>query len=154
MISPETLRRYPFFRGLSHDQLVSIAMIATEETYLPGVTLFQKGMTADVLYFLKEGSVDLYFPTKGKKSQKIPDEILVSEVNPGEPFSLSALIEPFILTLTGRTARPCQVIQIEAKPLRALFRSDKRMAYLLTHQATKAVIERLDATRVQLAAWA
>jgi CRP-like cAMP-binding protein len=155
MISPESLRRYPFFGGLTHAQLVSIAIIATQETYPAGVTLFQKGLTADTLYFLEEGGIDLYYPTKGKKPLKFPEEILVSEVNPGEPFSISALIEPFILTSTSRTAKPSRIIQIEAKPLRALFRTDKRLAYLLTQQATKAVIERLDATRVQLAAaWA
>ncbi len=152
MISPESLRRYPFFGGLTDAQLASIAMIATQETYPAGVTLFQKGLTADALYFLEEGSIDLYYPAQGKNPSRSPDGILVSEVNPGEPFSISALIEPYILTSTARAAKPSRVIKIEAKPLRALFKTDKRMAYLLTQQATKAAIERLDATRVQLAA--
>ncbi len=152
MISPESLRRYPFFGNLTHAQLASIAMIATQETYPAGVTLFEKGLAAETLYFLEEGGIDLYYPAKGKKS---PKEILVSEINPGEPFSISALIEPFILTSTARTAKPSRIIQIEARALRALFRTDKHLAYLLTQQATKAAVERLDATRVQLAAaWA
>jgi len=152
MISPESLRRYPFFGGLTNDQLVSVAMIATEETYPAGAILCQKGQTADKLFFLKEGSVDLYYPEKGKKSPKFPEGIPISEVNPGEPFAISALIDPYILTFTAKVARPIQVIQIEAKPLRTLFKKDKRLAYLLTLQATKAAIERLDVTRVQLAA--
>ena len=155
MISPESLRRYPFFGGLTQSQLASIAMIATQETYPAGVTLFQKGLSADTLYFLEEGSIDLYYPAQGKNPSSSPDGILVSEVNPGEPFSISALIEPYVLTSTARAAKTSRVIQIEAKSLRALFKADKRMGYLLTQQATKAAIERLDATRVQLAAaWA
>ncbi len=152
MISPESLRRYPFFGGLTQAQLASIAMIATQETYPAGATLFEKGLTADTLYFLEEGSIDLYYPVKGKNPSKFPEGILISEINPGEPFSISALIEPYILTSTARAAKTSQVIKIESKSLRALFKTDKHMGYLLTQQATKAAIERLDATRVQLAA--
>ncbi len=36
MISPELLRRYPFFGTLSEEQLRQIAMIAEEQTYEAG----------------------------------------------------------------------------------------------------------------------
>lgn len=155
MISPESLRRYPFFGGLSQTQLALIAMIAAEETFPAGTTLFEKGMPAEELYILEEGNIDLYCTAKGKKPLKFPDGLSVCEVNPGEAFSFSALIEPYVLTSTARTARPSRVIKIEAKALRALFKSDRRMGYLLIQQATRAAFERLEATRVQLAAaWA
>lgn len=152
MISPESLRRYPFFGGLSQSQLAAIAMIASEETYPAGGTLFQKGGPADKLYILVEGSIDLFYPAKTKKTARFPEGIPVSEVNPGEVFSISALIEPYVLTSTARAANSSRVIQIEAKDLRALFRSDRRMGYLLINQATRTALERLEATRVQLAA--
>ncbi len=155
MISPESLRRYPFFGGLTQAQLASIAMIATQETYPAGATVFEKGMPADTLFFLEEGSIDLYYPAKGKDPSKFPQGILVSEINPGEPFSISALIEPYVIISTARAAKTSRVIKIEAKALRARFKNDRHMAYLLTQQAARVVSERLDATRVQLAAaWA
>ena len=76
----------------------------------------------------------------------------MNEVNPGDPFGVAALIEPYIYTSTARTAKSSQVIQIAATPLRLLFDTDKRLAYLFTRLATKTEVELLDAARVQLAA--
>ncbi len=155
MISPESLRFYTFFGGLSNDQLQAIAMIATEETYTADSTLFEMGRPADKLYFLKEGCIDLYYASGEAISSHFPLGIPVGEVCPGEAFSISSLIEPYTLSSTARVAQPSRVIEIDAKALRTLFKKDKQLAYLLTKQAAQAVRGRLDATRVQLAAaWA
>lgn len=154
MISPELLRQYPFFRSLSDAELREISMIAQEEIISSGVTLFQKGAPADALYFLQEGRVELYYATPGAASN-VEKGILVGEINIGEPFSISALIEPHVLSSTAYIARTSRIIKIDALALRALFEKNRHMAYLLTYQATKAAIERLYATRIQLAAaWA
>ena len=155
MISAELLRQYPFFRSLSDTELRTIAMIAEKETIPEGVTLFQKGEPADALYFLQEGRVELYYAAPGATSSKVEKGILVGEINIGEPFSISALIEPHLLSSTAYVARPSQIIKIDALALRSLFEKNRHMAYLLTYQAAKSAIERLYATRVQLAAaWA
>lgn len=152
MISPEFLRFYPFFGGLTNAQLQAIAIIANEEKYPAETTLFEMGLPADKLYFLVDGCIDLYYTPREKTLSAFPNGIPVGEVNPGEAFSISALIEPYVLSSTARVAKPSRVIQIDAKALRKLFKSDQRMAYLLTKQAAQAVRARLDAARVQLAA--
>jgi CRP-like cAMP-binding protein len=155
MISPELLRNYPFFRLLDDAQLRAIAIIAKEETVGAGETLFHEGEPARALFFLKDGSIDLYYKLGVVVPSDLSKSISVGEINPGEPFSISALIEPYILSATARVSKPCHIIKIEAEALRALFVKDQRMAYLLTYQAAKAVIERLHTTRIQLAAvWA
>jgi len=155
MISPEKLRQYPFFHSLSDAELRAIAMIAEEESVESGATLFHKGEPADTLYFLQSGHIELYYTQDGGAATDIAKSILVGEINIGEPFSISALIEPHILTSTAYAARASKIIKIDAKALRALFEKNTHMAYLLTYQATKASIERLYSTRVQLAAaWA
>jgi CRP-like cAMP-binding protein len=78
--------------------------------------------------------------------------ILVGEINPGEPFSISALIEPHTLSSTAYVSRTSRIIKIKAGALRTLFDKDRKMAYQITSQAAKAVIQRLYATRIQLAA--
>jgi CRP-like cAMP-binding protein len=152
MISPETLRFYPFFGGLTDTQLQAIAIIATQETFPAETTLFEMGLPADKLYFLEDGSIDLYYTTGENTLPAFPYGIPVGEVNPGEAFSISALIEPYVLSSTARVAKPSRVIHIDAKALRKLFKSDKRMAYLLTKQAAQAVRTRLDAVHILLAA--
>ncbi len=42
MISPELLRRYPFFGSLTDDQLKAIAMIAKEKTYTKDTILIKR----------------------------------------------------------------------------------------------------------------
>ena len=47
---------------------------------------------------VKEVSVDLYFTPRAENGSPSHEEILVGEINPGEPFGISALIEPHLLT--------------------------------------------------------
>jgi CRP/FNR family transcriptional regulator, cyclic AMP receptor protein len=155
MISPEILRHYPLFHSFSDSQLRAIAMIAEEENVEAETTLFQKGQSAEFLYILKDGSIDLYFTTGDKGNSINHKGFLVGEINPGELFSISALIEPHILSSTASASRQSVIIKIEADALRGLFEKDKKLAYLFTYQAAKASIERLHNTHIQLAAaWA
>lgn len=155
MISPELLRRYPFFGSLTDAELRAIAMIAEEELIEGGVTLFHVGDSADALYLLHDGRVELYYPAPGTDGLEIENGILVADINIGEPFSISAVIEPHILSSTAYVARTSRIIKIDAEALLALFAKDRHMAYLLTYQATKVAVERLYAARVELAAaWA
>lgn len=160
MISPELLRQYRFFGMLTESQLREIAMLTEEETYENGEVIFRAGEPANALYFLLEGSVDLEYAAAGMESAGMESASLetglpVGEINPGEPFGISALIEPYRLTASARTTRRCRALKLDARKLRALFEQDRRVAYLFTVQAAKAAIERLHDTRVQLAAaWA
>jgi CRP-like cAMP-binding protein len=130
-------------------------MIAEEELIEAETALFREGQPADALYFLEDGRVDLYYTTNEPTRSELLQGIPVGEINPGEPFSISALIEPYLLSSTAYISRPSRVIKIDAKALRSLFTKDRRLAYLLTYQAAKATVERLHMTRVQLAAvWA
>jgi CRP-like cAMP-binding protein len=152
MISPELLRHYPFFGLLDDSQLNRIAMLAEERQYQSGAVVFREGKPATALYFLLEGSVDLYYTLGGLKHNVVEKGISVGEINPGEPFGISALIEPHVLTATASVAADSRVIEIDAAALRSLFERDRKLAYLFYHQAAKSAIERLHSTRVQLAA--
>jgi CRP-like cAMP-binding protein len=152
MISVEVLSRYPFFGGLTDSQKKSLAIIAQEEYLASGITIFYEGENAEWLYFLEEGCISLYYTGTRSTLEKIAEGIPICEINPGEPFSISAIIEPYVLTSTARVSKPSRVIKIKAQSLRALFEKDYQLAYILTRKAAKAVVERLNATRVQLAA--
>jgi len=152
MISPELLRRYPFFGTLSDEQLRNIAMIADEETYDEGKILLKEKTPADDLFLLIKGSVDLLFKVEEEYHPERHKEFLVGEINPGEIFGISALIEPHEYTSTVRTASPAQVIHIDGRALREHCETDPTLACHLYAQAARLALERLNATRVQLAA--
>ncbi len=148
MISAELIRRYPFFAGLDEAQQRLIASIAQENTFDSGATILEEGQSADALYLLLSGSIDLYAAMPG-----VPDgQVLVGEINPGEPFSISALIPPHILTHTVRAASRCHTIRIDATALRALCDAECHVGYTFMRQIATAAMERLHFTRVQLAA--
>ncbi len=158
MISPELLRRYPFFAHFTGEQLREIAMITEEATAAAGEILFEECGPADTLYLLEDGSVDLFYFAKGKSSsseEKEKKELPVGEINPGEIFGISALIDPYVLSAAGRASKPSTFLKIEAAALRQLFAQDPIAGYLAMQQVARALMERLDYTRVQLAAcWA
>jgi CRP/FNR family cyclic AMP-dependent transcriptional regulator len=148
MISPEILRRYPFFCCLSEEQQKAIAMVTEEMRVDAGKELFLEGQPVEALYLLMEGSVDLYYAASGDPK----DQFLVGEINLGEPFAISAMIEPYTFTATARVAAPSRVLRIDGKALRALCEVDCRMGYALIKQVAAMALERLHFARVQLAA--
>lgn len=155
MISPEILRRYPFFSALSDSELRSLAMI-TEQVEAPAKTvLFQGGEPARSLFLLMAGSVDLYDLVQGKNKFEGQREFQAGEINPGEVFAISALIEPYILTLYARASVNCSLLQIDAGALRGLCDTDLQLAYKVMKAISRTALQRLSYTRAQLAAaWA
>ncbi|MBI4674136.1 MAG: Crp/Fnr family transcriptional regulator [Chloroflexi bacterium] len=148
MVSPELLRRYPFFGCLDETQTKALAMIAEEVACARGVQIFAEGEPARYLDLLMEGSVDLFFIA----SRDPRDQLLVGEINPGEPFSISAMIEPYLLTSSAVAATHCRLLRLDAPALRALCEVDCRLGYTLMRQLATVAIRRLDTTRIQLAA--
>lgn len=155
MISPELLRRYPFFGTLNEEQLRQIAMIAEEESHEAGKTLLKEKAPANDLFLLIKGSVDLIFTVDEEYHPDRHKEFTVGEINPGELFGISALIEPHLYTSDARTASPVQVIHIDGAALRQRCAADHSLACHLYSQVARLALERLNATRIQLAAaWA
>lgn len=155
MISPELLRRYSVFALLNEQDLYAIAMISDEVTADTGTTLFEECQPADALYLLVDGSVDLYYKSEEEYHPKIRKDFLVGEVNPGEIFSISSMIEPYVLNASARASKPSRYIKIDAVALRQLVESNHQMGFVIMRQIAKALMERLAYTRVQLAAaWA
>lgn len=152
MISPELLRRYPFFGALSEAQRREIAMLAMEETVVKGQTLLAECDPATYIYLLVDGGVDLYFIVKSESQPGLDKEFAVGEANPGELVGLSALIDPYQYTTTARASAAGRVVKIDALALRALCDRDIDLAYKLMHQVARQTLERLTAARVQLAA--
>ena len=149
MISPELLRRYPFFASLNDDQLKAIAMIAEEKTYPKATLLIKENTPANKLVLLLEGDVDLIFSGGGEGAIV---NALVGSIAPGEVYGVSSLIEPFKFISTARATVPVKVVEVDGVALRALMEVDSKMAYAMMRNIATAVLERLKYTQVELAA--
>ena len=152
MISPEVLRRFPFFGWINADALREIAMFSQELTFENDVTLFQEGGSADYLYFLISGGVDLFFSVSEETRPDEHKEYYTGSINPGEAFAISALIEPHVFVATARTSASSTILRVDATALRQLLENQPQLGYHMMAQIAKVAMERLNTTRVQLAA--
>jgi CRP/FNR family transcriptional regulator, cyclic AMP receptor protein len=149
MVSPELLRRYPFFALLDDEQLQAIAMITQEKSYPKGALLVKENTTATCLSLLLEGDIDLIFSGGGEGAIS---NALVGSIAAGEVYGVSALIEPYRYTATARATMPVKVIEVDGIALRASVEKDCKMGYIIMRNVAIAVLERLRYTQVELAA--
>lgn len=155
MISPETLRRYPFFGKLTEKQLQMLAMASEEMRLDDDQVLIQEGDEASALYFLLQGCIDLYYTVEDSFHTEQRRVIPVTGVNPGEPFGISALIAPHVFTSTARSCGESRLIVFPVGALREAFAEDPGLELELLKKISAAAVQRLHSTRVQLAAaWA
>ena len=152
MISPELLRRYPFFGFLDDTQLKAMAMVGEEVDFAPGDVILEAAEPANALFFLIDGSAELLYVVKEEYHPELNKELYVSDLNPGEVLGISALIEPYIYTGTIRASKACHVIKLDALALRGMCELDAKLACGMMRQVARAAMARLEEVRVQLAA--
>lgn len=151
MVSEDLLRRYRFFDFLD-EQEFKVALDASVETTIEdGHLVFDAGQSASALYFLIEGSVEHRFVVIDEDSH-IRREFLIGNVNAGEMFGLSGLIEPHRYTTAARAVGRARVLKVDAGRLRQLCAADKKLAYSLLHETAKGVLHRINQSRTRLAA--
>jgi CRP-like cAMP-binding protein len=150
MVSPELLRRFPFFGFVNGHELQAVAIIANEVTFKKDDTVLENDQVANALHLVIDGSMSLYYVVTTENDPSYRKEYFVSDVNPGEIFGISALIEPFIYTGTVRANSVSHVLKIDAPALRALCEADAKLAYGLMREVAKAAMHRLHDTRVLL----
>lgn len=145
MVSPEMLRRYPYFAKISEQSLKEIAMMAEERSFPAGLQLFREGDPADYMNIIVEGEVQIQYEL-GNGEKRTVDTLVAGDI-----LVWSALIEPYRTTAIGTTSKPTKVISIKAEPLRQLCEKDPMVGYQLTREIAKLLAHRLEGARVQLA---
>jgi len=152
MISPEILRKYPFFGILEEEPLKDITMISEEIVYEDKTIIFDGGQPANALYLLVEGNLELHYIVADERNPALKKDFFVGNINPGEVFGISSIIEPHVYNATAIASPGSKVIKINAIKLREIVEADPKIALVLTKQAAKTAVERLGFTRTQLAA--
>jgi CRP/FNR family transcriptional regulator, cyclic AMP receptor protein len=145
MISPEVLRRYPYFAGVSEASLKQIAMIAEEKCVPAGTVLFREGDPASFLSIIIRGEVNIQY-LLGNGELRTVDTLV-----PGDLLGWSAIVEPYKYTAIGTTTKETDLARLDAVKLRQLCDSDTLLGYRLTTEVAKLLGNRLEGARVQLA---
>ena len=159
MVSPELLRRYPFFADLSAEQLITLANAADEMSVAEGHYFFHQEEELDHFYIVIEGKihilVDLPDPdidhpvSRQLTGDLITKEIEVSRIEPGEMFAWSALVPPHRATSSSKALTPGRVISFDCRGLRQSFEEDCRFGYMMMRKASQVIRERLRDMRLE-----
>jgi len=146
MISPEELRRFVHFSGLSDDCLKKIASISKERQIQIGDRIFEEGNTATHFRLIKSGAVNIvYLLGDGR-------EVVADTLVRGDALSWSALLDPYRLTASGIASKDGSIIEIEGESLREICKEDLNAGYRILEEVSKTLRSRLSALRVQIAA--
>jgi CRP-like cAMP-binding protein len=145
MISPELLRRFPFFAGFSDPELKRLAMAGRERSLAAGQILFSEGEPAGECHFLVEGEIEVLICN----GEDCPESVALASLPAGELIGWSALVHPYVYTASARASRATRVIAFSRADLETLL-SDARLCSLLMARVAQVIGRRLRDTRIQL----
>lgn len=106
------------FRGLSPEGIRRISAIGRTRILAPGEYLFLLGDSAECLYVVAAGTVELCLPMS---LGSIVKDILVESATVGKALGWSALVKPYRFTLSARSAGQAEVIGFPRGELEDLF---------------------------------
>lgn len=159
MVSPELIRRYPIFAGLSLEQITILAEVAEEMTVEADYYFCHEGEELDRFYIVLEGRVGILvdLPVQGVKqpvSRQITGnlktrEVVVSSIQAGEMFAWSALVPPHTATSSAKTLTSSHVVSFDCRELRKKFEEDCRFGYLMEQKAAQLIRQRLRDLRIE-----
>lgn len=158
MISPEELRRYPYFTSSCDECVIEVAKICVEKAFKAGDTLFEESaglIATSKIYEKGNEATHLLLLTKGDVNIALTlgsgEKVIVGTLVAGDLMGVSALIPPYQLTAAGIAKTDGEYIQIEATPLRRICEENPDLGYRLMQGVAKGLMDRLQSTRVELA---
>ena len=147
-IAHSMLRRSPFFKNLSDEQLMALSSIARTEEYRRGEHLFREGSLANRLYLIVSGRVELEIQISTGSMV-----VVVEVLGANDLVGWSAIVEPYLYTSSGRCVQLTTAIAIDGPGMRELLSTDPVLGREIYREVTHLVAGRLHDTRVRLTRW-
>ena len=138
------LAKHPFFKGLEEHYLRLIVGCASNVRFDIGQFLFREGEEANNFYVIRGGRVAL----EVFSSERGP--ITIQTVGEGEILGWSWLYQPYRWHFDARALELTQAISLDATCLRNKCEEDHDFGYEFMKRFSDIIIQRLQATRLQL----
>jgi CRP-like cAMP-binding protein len=142
--SQSKLAEHPFFENLDPALLKIFSDCATRVSYDPEQKIYREGEEANQFLLIQQGkvAVELYAAARGN--------LVIQTVGAGEILGWSWLFPPYRRRFDARAVQKTQAFALNGNYLREKAESDYRLGYELLKRFSKIVVERLQATRLQL----
>jgi CRP/FNR family cyclic AMP-dependent transcriptional regulator len=138
------LEEHPFLAGLEPRYIELLVGCASNVVFKADEFLFREGEEANKFYFIRQGKVvmETYFPSKGP--------IISRSRGEGEVLGWSWLVPPYRWHSDARAVELTRAIALDGKCLREKCEEDHDLGYEIMKRFTLIIVERLEATRLQL----
>lgn len=137
------IAQHPFLQGLEPQYLGLIVGCASNVRFKSGQFLFREGEEANQFYMVREGKVALQISTARQP-------IIIQTVDKGEVLGWSWLVPPYRWRFDARALELTRAIALDGRCLRRKSEEDHNFGYELLRRFSTLIVERLEATRLQL----
>lgn len=135
---------HPFFKGLEPRYLQLIVGCAANVRFDAGQFIFREGEEANQFYIIRHGHVALEISTPERGS------LVVQTIGEGEVLGWSWLVPPYRWHFDARAVELTRAIALDGKCVRTKCEEDHDLGYELMKRFAQIVMQRLQATRLQL----
>ncbi len=138
------LAAHPFFHGLDPGLMQLIIECALNVRFRPEHYLFHEGEQATHFFLIREGRVALETTATPQRP------VIIETIETGEVLGWSWLFPPYCWHFSARAIEPVRAIMLDGICLREKSENDHRVGYELMKRVASILIQRLQATRLQL----
>ena len=143
-IHERTLARQTFLSGLTPGHIAQIAACASEAQVRAGEFIFREGEMATRFYIITRGRVGLEIHVPGRGA------VAIATIHDGDAVGWSWLFPPYRWHFDARALEAIDAIAFDAPRLRAACEANHDLGYELMKRFAQTIVQRLQATRVQL----
>ena len=141
----EALKSSEIFQGLTDEELDKLLPLCQEQLYEAGAVMFCEGAQCNYVQTLKSGKVAL--ETELAISRSGAERATIDVLSEGSSFCWSALMEPHILTSSGRCLEKTEILALDGEKLKGLLDDNPQMGYKVANNLVKVVASRLQHTK-------
>lgn len=140
------LERSALFGGCTREQLEAVAARCTKCVYAAGARIFEAHASAEHLYVVEHGAVELHFTLHCYGATQ---EIAVDRKLPGDVVGWSSLLPGRTFTLSATAARDATLLRIRSIDLDALL-ADDRFGHVVMRRLAEIIAQRFGVLQAML----
>lgn len=135
---------HPFLADLPTAWLRTLSFQAKRAVYQPGYRIFHEGRPANRFWLIREGSVALDISVPGR------GDVVIDTLTAGTVLGWSWFAPPYRWHFGAVALTRTLAVEFDGPGVRRLCEEDPALGYALSQRFMTVLIDRLQATRVQL----
>ena len=140
----EMLKNHKFFRDMKREDIATLAGCASTTTIPADEVIFRQQQETDFFYVVRSGkvAVDIH---SGEENP-----LTIQTLGAGSILGWSWIFPPYLWQFDARAIEDTEVIKMDARCVRKKIDGDPRLGFDLMQRFSLIMLERLQATRLQL----